>query len=67
MNENNINKIILICVIILLIYLILRSVKNNAYAYPTIPVSTASNVVYDKRNVHYYMPRYNSYKSQFYN
>lgn len=69
MNENAIKKIILICVIILLIYVILRSVKSSMYSYTTaIPTS---KMVFDKRNVHYFMPQsaahYNSYKAQFYN
>lgn len=71
MNEDKIKKIILFFVIIFLIYLILRY-ANSMKPYTYIPpMSTTSNVVYDKRNVHYYMPQsvphYNAYKAQFYN
>ena len=73
MNEDKIKKIILFFVIIFLIYLILRYVNSmKMYSYPmAMSMSTTSNVVYDKRNGHYYMPqampRYNAYKAQYYN
>jgi len=71
MDEKNIKKIVLICVIILLIYLILRFINRNMYTY-SMPMLTTSNVVYTNKNVHYYppprmVPHYNAYKAQFYN